>query len=381
MSGVDVGDVYAPVSKHTTLRTILAKAAAENMEIHQIDFETAFLNGKLEEHEVIFVQQPEGFEEGSSNTVCRLQKALYGLRQAPRAWHARLCEELLAIGFQASQADPALFTLQLPSGPVYLLVYVDDCLLCTQQGDTAGLAHVKQQLASVFNIKDMGDTSRLQPTVALSTAEAEYMAASNAAKEALWLRKLMRDLQLDASCVTIGLTQQQEQRLLLPNNPSSLLPAPAAPLVLAPSRLTLFHPGCSIGRSKSKGVAGTQPPCPLAASLLAAAGRQAQILPHPSIPAAGTTEGAGHAKQAANLKGQPLPTTVDDVVSAFLGQQARRAQQCTGLLFGCSVRRRTGSAWAAHPHCHAMFQMAAKRIDDEQGRVRLAIRKKKGLAA
>ncbi|KAJ9523607.1 hypothetical protein QJQ45_007310 [Haematococcus lacustris] len=158
VSGVDVGDVYAPVSKHTTLRTVLAKAAAENMEIHQLDFETAFLNGKLEEHEVIYVQQPEGFEEGSSNTVCRLQKALYGLRQAPRAWHARLCEELLAIGFTASEADPALFTLQLPSGPVYLLVYVDDCLLCTQQGDTAGLAHVKQQLACVFNIKDMGDT-------------------------------------------------------------------------------------------------------------------------------------------------------------------------------------------------------------------------------
>ncbi|KAJ9531509.1 hypothetical protein QJQ45_015027, partial [Haematococcus lacustris] len=76
VSGVDVGDVYAPVSKHTTLRTVLAKAAAENMEIHQLDFETAFLNGKLEEHEVIYVQQPEGFEEGSSNTVCRLQKAL-----------------------------------------------------------------------------------------------------------------------------------------------------------------------------------------------------------------------------------------------------------------------------------------------------------------
>ncbi|KAJ9528781.1 hypothetical protein QJQ45_000035 [Haematococcus lacustris] len=370
-------DVYAPVSKHTTLRTVLAKAAAENMEIHQLDFETAFLNGKLEEHEVIYVQQPEGFEEGSSNTVCRLQKALYGLRQAPRAWHARLCEELLAIGFTASQADPALFTLQLPSGPVYLLVYVDDCLLCTQQGDTAGLAHVKQQLASVFNIKDMGDTrwflgmqitrnraegtimleqrqfinelvtthsmssshskavpmapaiklvregdpldtsvhhysalvgsllyltcctrpdiafavgalarhmssptkqhwaaacnvlsylkgtcdhgllfggvtglqgfsdsdyagdkdtarsttgylftlnggaiswsSRLQPTVALSTAEAEYMAASNAAKEALWLRKLMRDLQLDASCVTtlcVGCDNQAALQLL-----------------------------------------------------------------------------------------------------------------------------------------------------------------------
>ncbi|KAJ9509836.1 hypothetical protein QJQ45_011575 [Haematococcus lacustris] len=373
-SGVDVGDVYAPVSKHTTLRTLLAKAAAENMEIHQLDFETAFLNGKLEPGEVIYVQQPEGFEEGSTNTVCRLQKALYGLRQAPRAWHARLCEELLSMGFKASEADPALFTLQLSTGMVYLLVYVDDCLLCTQQGDTAGLAHVKKQLSAAFKLKDLGEarwflgmqltrdraegtikldqhkfiqelvtansksaahskplpmapavklvregdaldttlhhysalvgsllyltcctrpdiafavgalarhmsaptkqhwaaacsvlcylkgtadqgllfggvsglqgfsdadyagdkdtarsttgyiftlnggaiswSSRLQPTVAMSTAEAEYMAASSAAKEALWLRKLMRDLQLDASCVHLGCDNQAAIQLL-----------------------------------------------------------------------------------------------------------------------------------------------------------------------
>ncbi|KAJ9515883.1 hypothetical protein QJQ45_016947 [Haematococcus lacustris] len=373
-SGVDVGDVYAPVSKHTTLRTLLAKAAAENMEIHQLDFETAFLNGKLQPGEVIYVQQPKGFEEGSSNTVCRLQRALYGLRQAPRAWHARLSEELLSMGFKASEADPALFTLQLNTGPVYLLVYVDDCLLCTQQGDTAGLAYVKKQLSSVFKLKDLGEarwflgmqltrdraegtikldqhkfiqelvtansksaahskplpmapavklvregdaldttlhhysalvgsllyltcctrpdiafavgalarhmsaptkqhwsaacsvlcylkgttdqgllfggvsrlqrftdadyagdkdtarsttgyivtlnggaiswSSRLQPTVAMSTAEAEYMAASSAAKEALWLRKLMRDLQLDASCVNLGCDNQAAIQLL-----------------------------------------------------------------------------------------------------------------------------------------------------------------------
>ncbi|KAJ9529876.1 hypothetical protein QJQ45_022318 [Haematococcus lacustris] len=370
----DVGDVYAPVSKHTTLRTLLAKAAAENMEIHQLDFETAFLNGKLEPGEVIYVQQPEGFEEGSTNTVCRLQKALYGFRQAPRAWHARLCEELLSMGFKASEADPALFTLQLSTGMVYLLVYVDDCLLCTQQGDTAGLAYVKKQLSSAFKLKDLGEarwflgmqltrdrtegtikldqhkfiqelvtansksaahskplpmapavklvregdaldttlhhysalvgsllyltcctrpdiafavgalarhmsaptkqhwaaacsvlcylkgtadqgllfggvsglqgfsdadyagdkdtarsttgyiftlnggaiswSSRLQPTVAMSTAEAEYMAASSAAKEALWLRKLMRDLQLDASCVHLGCDNQAAIQLL-----------------------------------------------------------------------------------------------------------------------------------------------------------------------
>ncbi|KAJ9515051.1 hypothetical protein QJQ45_012571 [Haematococcus lacustris] len=158
VSGVDVGDVYAPVSKHTTLRALLALAAARDMEVHQIDVEAAFLNGTLQHDEVIHVQQPEGFEEGSPNTVCRLQKALYGLRQAPRAWHAKLKQELEGMGFCASESDPALFMLSRPAGTVYLLVYVDDCLLCTEKGDIKSLDFVKQRLSSVFGIKDLGQT-------------------------------------------------------------------------------------------------------------------------------------------------------------------------------------------------------------------------------
>ncbi|KAJ9520596.1 hypothetical protein QJQ45_007467 [Haematococcus lacustris] len=158
VSGVDVGDVYAPVSKHTTLRALLAMAAARDMEVHQIDVEAAFLNGMLQPDEVIHVQQPVGFEEGSPNTVCRLQKALYGLRQAPRAWHAKLKQELEGMGFCASESDPALFMLSRPAGTVYLLVYVDDCLLCTEKGDFESLDYVKQRLSSVFGIKDLGQT-------------------------------------------------------------------------------------------------------------------------------------------------------------------------------------------------------------------------------
>ncbi|KAJ9511243.1 hypothetical protein QJQ45_017167 [Haematococcus lacustris] len=158
VSGVDVGDVYAPVSKHTTLRSLLALAAARDMEVHQIDVEAAFLNGTLQPDEVIHIQQPEGFEEGSPNTVCRLQKALYGLRQAPRAWHAKLKQELEGMGFCASESDPALFMLSRPAGTVYLLVYVDDCLLCTEKGDFESLDFVKQRLSSVFGIKDLGQT-------------------------------------------------------------------------------------------------------------------------------------------------------------------------------------------------------------------------------
>ncbi|KAJ9533252.1 hypothetical protein QJQ45_018363 [Haematococcus lacustris] len=158
VSGVDVGDVYAPVSKHTTLRTLLAKAAAEDMEVHQVDVDAAFLNGQLEPNEIIYVQQPEGFVEGSHNIVCKLQKALYGLRQAPRAWHARLKQVLEGMGFRASESDPALFTMQRQAGMVYLLVYVDDCLICTEKGDTDSLDYVKQQLSAVFGIKNLGDT-------------------------------------------------------------------------------------------------------------------------------------------------------------------------------------------------------------------------------
>ncbi|KAJ9532898.1 hypothetical protein QJQ45_011004 [Haematococcus lacustris] len=158
VSGVDVGDVYAPVSKHTTLRALLALAAARDMEVHQIDVEAAFLNGTLQPDEVIHIQEPEGFEEGSRNTVCRLQKALYGLRQAPRAWHAKLKQELEGMGFCVSESDPALFMLPRPSGTVYLLVYVDDCLLCTEKGDFDSLDFVKQRLSSVFGIKDLGQT-------------------------------------------------------------------------------------------------------------------------------------------------------------------------------------------------------------------------------
>lgn len=151
--GVDYHEVFAPVSKFATARTLFSKAVAEGMEIHHLDIKTAFLNGDLEE--TIYMSQPPGFEEGPPGTACRLVKTLYGLKQAPRAWYTRLLQELELYGFKASDADPSLFTLDMKQGKVYLLVYVDDILVASTNREM--IQSIKEKLFKSFEGRDLGE--------------------------------------------------------------------------------------------------------------------------------------------------------------------------------------------------------------------------------
>jgi hypothetical protein len=126
--GVDYFEVFAPVSKHATLRTLIAKVANEDLEFHHLDIKTAFLNGELAENERVYTTQAPGFDDGSGKTY-HLIKTLYGLKQAPRAWHERLHRELDTLGFKPSEADPSLFIQANKSSSTYLLTYVDDILI------------------------------------------------------------------------------------------------------------------------------------------------------------------------------------------------------------------------------------------------------------
>lgn len=81
--GVDYLETFVPVSRHETIRLLLAVAAQRRWKLFQLDVKSAFLNGKLKEE--IYAEQPPGFEEeGKEDYVLRLHKALYGLKQAPR---------------------------------------------------------------------------------------------------------------------------------------------------------------------------------------------------------------------------------------------------------------------------------------------------------
>jgi hypothetical protein len=153
-AGVDFDEVYAPVSKQSTLRALLAVVAEEDLELHQLDVKTAFLNGELEE--TIYMAQPPGYQQGSPGVACRLHKALYGLKQAPRAWYKRLKEELDSMGFKASDADPGLFIKRDGGQWTAVLVHVDDMLVA---GKNLQVRAVKEQLGRVFNITDLGECS------------------------------------------------------------------------------------------------------------------------------------------------------------------------------------------------------------------------------
>ncbi|KAJ9517966.1 hypothetical protein QJQ45_004352 [Haematococcus lacustris] len=158
--GVDYFEdaVFAPVVMHTTQRLIFALAVQRGWGLWQIDFKTAFLNSKLTDSDPqIFVEQPEGYEVGRG-LVCQLQRTVYGLKHAPRAWYMCLREQLEQIGFRASAADPNLFSLRTSSGSaVHMLVYVDDCILAS--ADEAAVQEVKQQLQQAFDVHDLGQAA------------------------------------------------------------------------------------------------------------------------------------------------------------------------------------------------------------------------------
>ena len=151
--GLDYGETFSHVVKHTTVRLVLALAASNTWKLRQLDVKNAFLHGELKED--VFMKQPKGFvSRDYPSYVCKLQKSLYGLKQAPRAWNEKFTSFLPALGFQYSHSDPSLFVKAADGYVVILLLYVDDIILTGN--DDGVVQSVIDELSAVFDLKDMG---------------------------------------------------------------------------------------------------------------------------------------------------------------------------------------------------------------------------------
>ena len=101
------------------------------------------------------MQQPPGFEDPRHPTyVCKLQRALHGLKQSPRAWHACLSDKLHQLGFFSSKAGTSLFILRRDEVSIFMLVYADD--IVGAGSSIAVIDHLVSLLAAAFPITDLG---------------------------------------------------------------------------------------------------------------------------------------------------------------------------------------------------------------------------------
>eukprot|EP00253_Pinus_taeda_P023784 PITA_23784 len=111
-----------------------------------------FLHGSIKEE--VYVEKHEGFEiYDRKSHICRLKKALYGLKEAPRAWYERIDSYLMKLGFTRSEADPNLYFKVEDDKPLILVLYVDDLFLI---GAHPLIQKCKRELASEFEMKDQG---------------------------------------------------------------------------------------------------------------------------------------------------------------------------------------------------------------------------------
>lgn len=154
--GRDYNETHAPVAKMKSVKLLLSLTAHRDLELHQLDFDTAFLNAPVEED--IYVEQPEGFHRGRNNQVLKLIKALYGLKQAPRQWNKTIDQFMHKLGYRALRSDPCVYTKLTRSNKLMILsLYVDDTVIAFHRDDLEEWTQDKTAISAAYAIKDLGE--------------------------------------------------------------------------------------------------------------------------------------------------------------------------------------------------------------------------------
>lgn len=148
--GIDFNETFSPVVRYETIRTLLAIAATEDLEIVQFDVKTAFLNGTLDME--VYMKIPEGIEAEEGDLVCRLNKSLYGLRQSSRVWNIEFTQFLTKFEMKQSAADNCVFIGYINGHKVILALFVDDGLMLSP--NMGALECMRDYLSKKFMITE-----------------------------------------------------------------------------------------------------------------------------------------------------------------------------------------------------------------------------------
>eukprot|EP00253_Pinus_taeda_P008063 PITA_08063 len=220
-----------------TVRAVLSIAAQNKWKVYQMDVKSAFLNGVLKEE--VYVEQPLGYEKkGEEHKVCKLKKALYGLKQAPRAWYSRIDSYLLDNEFDKCEGEPTVYIKEKDGKILIVVLFMERPKEAHWQAAKRILRYVKgtKSFGILYNVSECSDlvgytdsdwagsidgrkstsgyvfhmgsgaiswASKKQSIVALSTAEAEYVAATAAACQAVWMRRMLRSLGQEKAKATV----------------------------------------------------------------------------------------------------------------------------------------------------------------------------------
>jgi len=154
--GIDYVEVYTPVARIQTIRTLLAISVEMGYHVHQMDVSTAYIQGDL--LETVYMNQPPMFED-NSDKICRLRCPIYGLKQSGQAWQYKVNKRLKEIELSASEIEPCVYNGIINGHNVIIVVYVDDLLLASKSIEV--LNKVKLELSQFFKIKDVGPVSEI----------------------------------------------------------------------------------------------------------------------------------------------------------------------------------------------------------------------------
>ncbi|GKC99985.1 retrotransposon protein, putative, ty1-copia subclass, partial [Tanacetum coccineum] len=226
----DYEETFSPVADIRAIRILIAIAAFYDYEIFKMDVKTTFLNGYLNED--IYMVQPEGFVDPNHlRKVCKLQRSIYGLKQASRSWNKIFDEEIKKFRLTQNLDEPCVYQKASRINVTFLILYVDDIIIMGNH--ISSLQSVKSYLGKCFAMKDLGEAafilrikinrdrlkrliglnpgdttldccenlrrssnavdwkSSKQSTTAMSATKAEYLHASEAGMESVWIRKFI----------------------------------------------------------------------------------------------------------------------------------------------------------------------------------------------